>query len=95
MMVEKPPIGGFCSPIRVEIGCAGPGRGRARCPGTLGPLWTCPRAQASVLYERLAAFLDERAYPLSEDGYQEELRRSGNHHLAAAVLEKLKGVRRR
>jgi len=41
-----------------------------------------------------AAFLDERVYP-SEDGYQEELRRSGNHHLAAAVLEKLKGARRR
>ncbi|CAN5487691.1 hypothetical protein BH20ACT21_BH20ACT21_18470 [soil metagenome] len=41
-----------------------------------------------------AAFLDERVYP-SEDGYQEELRRSGNHHLAAAVLEKMKGARRR
>lgn len=62
---------------------------------TRAPMDPVPRAQASVLYERLAAFLGEGVYPSEDDGYQEELRRSGNHHLAAAVLEKLKGARRR
>ena len=48
-----------------------------------------PSAHAGALYERLQAFLDERVYP-AEKPYQKELRRSGNPHLHAPLLEALK-----
>ena len=46
-----------------------------------------PRARSFI--HRLRAFLDESVYP-SEERYQDELRRSGNPHLHAPVLEELK-----